>query len=51
MNLVYEKLQKCYESYKAKIDFTPKVALVLGSGLGDYADDIRGIPGIDRSGT
>lgn len=41
MNLVYEKLQKCYESYKAKIDFTPKVALVLGSGLGDYADDIR----------
>ena len=41
MNTVYEKLQKCYESYKAKIDFTPKVALVLGSGLGDYADDIR----------
>ena len=41
MNPVYEKLQKCYESYKAKIDFTPKVALVLGSGLGDYADDSR----------
>lgn len=41
MNPVYEKLQKCYESYKAKINFTPKVALVLGSGLGDYADDIR----------
>ena len=29
MNPVYEKLQKCYESYRAKIDFTPKVALVL----------------------
>lgn len=41
MNPVYEKLLKCYESYKAKIDFTPKVALVLGSGLGDYANDIR----------
>ena len=39
MNEVYEKLLKCYESYKAKIDFTPKVALILGSGLGDYADD------------
>lgn len=41
MNPLYEKLLKCYESYKAKIDFAPKVALVLGSGLGDYANDIR----------
>lgn len=41
MNLVYEKLLKCYDSYRAKIDFTPKVALVLGSGLGNYADDIK----------
>jgi purine-nucleoside phosphorylase len=38
MNQVYEKLLKCFDSYKAKIDFTPKVALILGSGLGDYAD-------------
>lgn len=41
MNPLYEKLLKCYESYKAKIDFAPEVALVLGSGLGDYANDIR----------
>ena len=41
MNPVYEKLLKCYECYKAKIDFTPKVALILGSGLGDYGDSIR----------
>lgn len=34
MNPAYEKLLKCYDSYKAKIDFTPKVALILGSGLG-----------------
>lgn len=41
MNPIYEKLLKCYESYKAKIDFTPKVALILGSGLGDYAGTIK----------
>ena len=47
MNPAYEKLLKCYDSYKAKIDFTPKVALSLGSGLGDYADDIRVVDTLD----
>lgn len=41
MNEVYEKLLRCYDSVKEKITFEPKVALVLGSGLGDYADSIR----------
>ncbi|MBU9725239.1 purine-nucleoside phosphorylase [Diplocloster modestus] len=41
MNQVYEKLQKCYESVKSKADFQPKVALILGSGLGDYAEGIQ----------
>lgn len=41
MNPVYDKLLKCYESVKQKIDFRPEVAIVLGSGLGDYANDIR----------
>lgn len=36
-----EKLMKCYECFQKKINFTPKIALVLGSGLGNYADDIR----------
>lgn len=36
----YEKLTKCYECVKSKIGFEPKVALVLGSGLGDYANSI-----------
>ena len=40
MNAVYEKLLKCYESVKEKIDFVPEVALVLGSGLGDYGESI-----------
>lgn len=37
MNPVYEKLLKCYDCYKSKIDFEPKVAVVLGSGLGNFA--------------
>lgn len=41
MNPVYEKLVNCFESIKDKIPFAPEVALVLGSGLGDYADDIK----------
>lgn len=38
MNEVYEKLLKCYESFEKKISFRPELALILGSGLGDYAD-------------
>jgi len=41
MNEVYEKLMNCYNSIVEKIDFKPEVAIVLGSGLGDYADDIK----------
>lgn len=41
MGEVYEKLMRCYESVRKQIDFTPQVALVLGSGLGDYAESIR----------
>lgn len=41
MNETYTKLKKCCESVRARTDFVPKVALVLGSGLGDYADNIR----------
>lgn len=37
MNPVYEKLEKCFACYKEKIDFEPKVAVVLGSGLGNFA--------------
>lgn len=47
MNEVYEKLVKCYESVKQKIDFTPQVALILGSGLGDYADRIDVVATLD----
>ena len=41
MNEVYEKLVKCYESVRGKIDFKPRAALILGSGLGDYGESIQ----------
>lgn len=41
MNKDYEKLMRCYKSFRMKTDFQPKVAIVLGSGLGDFADTIK----------
>ena len=41
MSKKYERLEKCFECFKQKISFTPDIALVLGSGLGDYADTIK----------
>ena len=41
MGIHFEKCEACYESIKDRIPFIPRVALVLGSGLGDYADDIQ----------
>lgn len=41
MSKIYEKLQVCLESVRSKTDFKPEIALILGSGLGDYADEIQ----------
>ena len=38
---IYEKLQKCVEAVRNKTDFVPDVALVLGSGLGGFAENIK----------
>lgn len=40
-NPVYEKLQACVKAVREKTDFVPDVALVLGSGLGNYAENIK----------
>lgn len=36
-----KKLQTCLASIREKTDFKPEVALILGSGLGDYAGGIQ----------
>lgn len=41
MNQIYQKVLDCYASIKERIPLTPKVALVLGSGLGGYADSME----------
>ncbi len=52
---IVKKIDNCMESIKENIPYVPKTALVLGSGLGDYADgfekiaeipygDIKGFP-------
>lgn len=38
MSKIYKKLEKCYKCIREKTDFVPEIALVLGSGLGDYAE-------------
>lgn len=38
---MYQKLMTCLERVKKKIDFKPEAALILGSGLGDFADGIQ----------
>jgi len=47
MNGIYEKLMGCLESVRTKTDFKPAVALILGSGLGDYADGIDIVQTVD----
>ena len=49
MNPIYEKLQNCVAAVRAKTDFVPKVAIVLGSGLGEYAKDIDVVTEISYS--
>lgn len=40
-NAVYDKLLRCYECFQEKIDFKPEVAVVLGSGLGNFARTVE----------
>lgn len=38
---MYQKLKKCLESVRRITDFKPEVAVILGSGLGDFAEEIQ----------
>ena len=38
---MYKKLEKCLKNIREKTDFKPEKAVILGSGLGDYAEKIK----------
>lgn len=41
MGAMYDKLMNCTNAVKSKIHFQPQVALILGSGLGEYAREMK----------
>ena len=47
MNAIYDKLMACVDVVKSKTDFAPKLALVLGSGLGGYAEEMDVTAAVD----
>ena len=49
MNNVEKKLQSCLEYVRSRTDFVPSVALILGSGLGDFAESVEAVEIIDYS--
>ena len=49
MGEIYEKLSKCLKTVQLKTGFKPKVALILGSGLGGYAQEVEVEAAIDYS--
>ena len=49
MSRQFETLEKCYEYYKSVTDFVPKTGLILGSGLGNYARNMKVVQEIPYS--
>ena len=41
MSRQFDKLEKCFEYYRSVTDFVPRVGLILGSGLGGYAKNMK----------
>ena len=44
-----ERIQSCLADVRARTDIVPEVAVVLGSGLGGFAESIRQVAAVDYS--
>ncbi|MDE5548693.1 MAG: purine-nucleoside phosphorylase [Clostridia bacterium] len=42
-----QRLEKAYQSLTGKVNFSPEILLVLGSGLGDVADEMQVVASVD----
>ena len=49
MSTEYEKIKKSYDSIKKKIPFKPVYGVVLGSGLGDFVEELDKVATINFS--
>lgn len=49
MSNIIDKLETSFNSIKDKLEIKPKIALILGSGLGDFAESINIVNTIDYS--
>lgn len=49
MGTVYEKLERCTKAVRERVKFRPEVALILGSGLGEYAREMKVVESIAYS--
>lgn len=49
MGKIIDRVNRCLECVRKKTDFVPRVALILGSGLGDLAEQIDAVCSIDYS--
>lgn len=47
--MMYQKLLTCVESVRKKTGFQPEAGLILGSGLGDYAEGINIVDSVPYS--
>ncbi|MCD8299760.1 MAG: purine-nucleoside phosphorylase, partial [Clostridiales bacterium] len=47
MSEIYEKLTNCLASVRQRTDFVPAIGVILGSGLGEFAEQTEQVASID----